>query len=226
MSNPKDDGPPPSFASPPCFMHELDPDYLGYVHPQDIRQKVDVRRWRGAARDKLIADRLTMTAQHQEDVSLKIASTLNQVIGNPTGLTISAFRPMHGEPDLRPWMDDIADRGGRCALPVVVEKDRPLSFRGWSPGQPLTHDIMNIPIPKLGQDVQPDIVIAPVVGFDAQCFRLGYGGGYFDRTLAVLSPKPRIIGIGYACAQIPTIYPQPHDFPMDMIITEAGVSRP
>jgi 5-formyltetrahydrofolate cyclo-ligase len=71
--------------------------------------------------------------------------------------------------------------------------------------------------------VTPDIVIAPVVGFDRACYRLGYGGGFFDRTLAAFSRRPRIIGVGYAPQEIGTIYPQAHDVPMDMIVTEAGI---
>lgn len=72
----------------------------------------------------------------------------------------------------------------------------------------------------------PDVVIAPVVGYDPACYRLGYGGGFFDRTLASLPARPRVIGVGYGAARVPTIYPQMHDIPMDLIVTEAGTVRP
>ena len=71
----------------------------------------------------------------------------------------------------------------------------------------------------------PSIVLAPLVGFDAACYRLGYGGGYFDRTLAALVPRPLAIGIGFAIQELETIHPQPFDVPMDLIVTEAGTRR-
>ncbi len=117
-------------------------------------------------------------------------------------------------------METVAQRGGICALPVFIERGKPLIFRRWRVGEPLERGIWNIPVPAGGSEVVPDVVIAPVVGFDAQCFRLGYGGGFFDRTLATLKNKYRAIGVGYEHASILTIYPQPHDIPMENIITE------
>lgn len=81
-------------------------------------------------------------------------------------------------------------------------------------------------MPAAGEEMVPEIVIAPVVGFDSDCFRLGYGGGFYDRTLAALPRKPRLFGVGYAQAAISTIYPQPHDIPMGMVVTEDGVVHP
>ena len=222
MSSPKDDDAAPCFASPPCFMHELDEDYLGYVRPMDI----DVKRWRDAERDKLIAARLALSQRQRTDFSWRIANHLSALIGDPSGLTIGVYWPVRGEPDLRFWMEEGDRQGGRFALPVVTRKTAPLAFRHWFPGTKFKRGDMNIPIPATGDALQPDIVIVPAVGFDAQCHRLGYGGGYYDRTLAILSTKPRIIGVGFTCAQIPTIYPQPHDVAMDLVVTESGVVRP
>jgi 5,10-methenyltetrahydrofolate synthetase len=112
------------------------------------------------------------------------------------------------------------------ALPVVVEKGQPLEFYLWQTGEALARGVWNIPIPAKPKPCRPDIVVAPVVGFDAACYRLGYGGGFFDRTLAAMAEKPRVIGIGYSGSRIATIYPQPHDIPMDIIVTEAGIIRP
>ncbi|MGH8255774.1 MAG: 5-formyltetrahydrofolate cyclo-ligase [Steroidobacteraceae bacterium] len=82
----------------------------------------------------------------------------------------------------------------------------------------------DIPVPASDATrVHPDIAIAPVIGFDEACYRLENGGGYFDRTLAALSPRPTIIGVGYARSAIPTIHPLPHNIPMDVIITEQGI---
>ena len=87
-------------------------------------------------------------------------------------------------------MQTVLEGGGRCALPVVVEKKAPLVFRLWKPGGRLVPGVWNIPIPADGDEVLPDVVIAPVVGFDSACYRLGYGGGFFDRTLAHFAPVP------------------------------------
>jgi 5,10-methenyltetrahydrofolate synthetase len=110
-------------------------------------------------------------------------------------------------------------RGIRVALPTVVAKARPLIFREWHPGARLKSGVWNIPIPAEGAEVIPTVVIAPLVGFDPDAYRLGYGGGFFDRTLAALSPRPLAIGVGHPVGAIPTIYPQSHDIPMDWIVT-------
>ena len=117
------------------------------------------------------------------------------------------------------WPRSIA-RGGTTALPVVVEKAHPLIFRAYSPGDRLEKGVWNIPIPAEGEPVLPDIVIAPLVGVDPRNYRLGYGGGFFDRTLARMPRKPLVIGVGYEMQRIATIHPQPHDIPMDRIVTE------
>ncbi len=156
----------------------------------------------------------------------RIAAGLHDAIGDPRGLTVSVYWPFKGEPDLRPWMDQVRARGGRTALPVVVGKAQPLVFRLWAHGEPLERGVWNIPVPREGAPVAPDIVIAPVGGFDRAGFRLGYGGGFYDRTLAAQAKRPRIVGVGYAQAAIATIYPQPHDIPMDLVVTEAGPVMP
>jgi 5-formyltetrahydrofolate cyclo-ligase len=87
----------------------------------------------------------------------------------------------------------------------------------------MTRGVWNIPIPAEGQAVDPDVLIAPLVGFDSAKYRLGYGGGFYDRTIASRPTKPLVIGVGFAFARLATIYPQAHDVPMDIIVTEEGV---
>jgi 5-formyltetrahydrofolate cyclo-ligase len=225
MSDRDEDLPPAGFASPPCYMHELDPAYGGLVSEPDAQQRADVARWRKAERRRLIAARLAMDGAARRRFSESIAQRLNAVLGDLAGLTVSACWPFRGEPDLRRFLADAARAGARTALPLVVERGRPLLFRSWQPGEALRPGVWNIPEPAGGEAVVPDVVIAPVVGFDAACYRLGYGGGFFDRTLAALRAEPRTIGVGYACQRIATIYPQPHDIPMHLVVTEAGVVR-
>ena len=108
-------------------------------------------------------------------------------------------------------------------MPVVVAKAAPLQFRAWWPGAPMTTGVYGIPIPDGTALVVPDAAIVPMNGFDAQGYRLGYGGGYFDRTLESTSPPPLAIGVAFEFAGLPSIRPQPHDVPMDFVVTEAGI---
>ncbi|MER9924637.1 5-formyltetrahydrofolate cyclo-ligase [Mesorhizobium sp. M0048] len=204
------------YASPPCFMHELDPEFQ-----PSLSDWTDVRRWRKAERERLIASRLAVSANTRAAMSQRIAEGLDAMIGDIAGRVVSLYWPFRGEPDLRPWMETVNARGGRTALPVVVEKDRPLVFRAYTHGDRLEKGVWNIPIPADGYPVLPDIVISPIVGIDPEQFRLGYGGGFFDRTLAAMPFKPLVIGVGYELQRIVTIYPQPHDIPMDRVVTEA-----
>ncbi|WP_421579287.1 5-formyltetrahydrofolate cyclo-ligase [Shinella sp. M31] len=221
-----DDDRPAIFASPACFLHEIDPAYAGLPGPLDGQAWTDVNRWRKAERERLIAKRLALPAATRLAHDEVIAAHVLDEIGDVTGRIVSAYWPFRGEPDFRPFLHEVSKRGGLTALPVVVEKGRPLEFHLWQTGEALSRGVWNIPIPAEARPCKPDIVIAPVVGFDASCYRLGYGGGFFDRTLAAMAGKPRVIGIGYSGSRIATIYPQPHDIPMDIILTEAGIIRP
>ncbi|TKT80440.1 5-formyltetrahydrofolate cyclo-ligase [Aquamicrobium sp. LC103] len=200
-------------------MHELEPGFRAGA--ADRQASGDVARWRKAERAQLIAKRLALPADTRAAHAARIATKLDALLGDVAGGTVSLYWPFRGEPDSRGWAQTIIDRGGLVALPVVVEKAAPLIFRRWKPGDRLEKGIWNIPVPADGEPVLPDIVVSPVVGFDPSNYRLGYGGGFYDRTLAAL-PRPRLVaGVGYAMQRIPTIYPQPHDVPMDVVLTEA-----
>lgn len=218
---------PGSFASPPCFLHEVDPAYSGLAAETDPVQAQDVKRWRKAERDRLIAARMELGPTARHDFDSRIAAVLEDLIGPVAGMIVAAYWPFRGEPNLHPLLKRLADQGAQCALPVVVAKGQALIFRTWSPGDPTTRGVWNIPIPEeTAARVQPDIVIAPVVGFDPSGYRLGYGGGFYDRTLAGMESKPRVFGVGYSLAAIATIFPQWHDIPMDCVVTENGVAVP
>ena len=210
------------YASPPCFMHELTEDYR-VPAAADAQAAADVYRWRKAERQRQIEARLAISAAGRAVMTEGIVAGIDKLIGGVGGRLASYYWPFRGEPDLRPWGQTIVDRGGRTALPLVVAKGQPLVFREWKQGEKLERGVWNIPIPAEGEPVFPDIVIAPLVGYDCSNYRLGYGGGFFDRTLASLPRKPLVIGIGYGSCALPTIYPQVHDIPMDAIVTEAGV---
>ena len=180
----------------------------------------DIVRWRQGERQRLIAARLAIDAEERRRKAGRIAGLLDLTISRVSGRIVGAYWPFRGEPDLRDWMISVVKRGGRIALPVVIQKGWPLEYRIWLPGDPLEHSAGNIPAPSRGPAVRPDIVIAPVVGFDQAHYRLGYGSGFIDRTLAAMPRRPIAVGVGYREAEIETIHPQPHDIAMDVVLTD------
>ena len=215
-----------SYASPPCLAHEIDPAYFDPL-AVDPQQALDVARWRKAERARLLSERAALPVARRQNAAQKITAHvdkyLHERLGSIEGMTISAWWPIKAELDLRTWMKNLSKRGARAALPVVVEPKTPLEFRVWTPQTRMERGFWNILVPAEGENVLPDVTLAPIVGWDDANYRLGYGGGYFDRTLAKLLPQPLAIGIGLDAARVSTIFPQPHDIPMNAIITEKGL---
>ena len=185
----------------------------------DPRDAIAVQDWRKRERERLIAARLALDPEYRAAQSQAIARELDRRIPSRAGTIVSAYWPIRGEHDLRPWMHSAAARGLRIALPVALALRQPLVFREWRPGAAMTRGLWNIPHPADGAEVVPEVLLAPLVGYDAQGYRLGYGGGFFDRTLAQLAGAPLVLGVGYPFAAIPTIHPQPHDIAMSAIVT-------
>ncbi len=219
-----DDHDRPELASPPCYGAEFE-HWADRPPTMDPVASRDVALWRKAERERLIAARLDVPAEDRRRLAEEVADELDRLVDPAPGLTVSLYWPFRGELDLRPWMTHAFRHGARVVLPLVEAKARPLVFREWWPDCPMTRGVWNIPIPAEGDPVVPDVVIAPLVGHDPACYRLGYGGGFFDRTLAVLQPRARAIGVGHPVSAIRTIYAQPHDIPMDVIVTGAGKVR-
>jgi 5,10-methenyltetrahydrofolate synthetase len=184
----------------------------------------EVKRWRRGERERLLALRQAMPPEERRRCGERIAAALREVLAERAGI-LGVYWPFRGEFDPRGLIDwpVAAERG--VALPVVVDKKGPLEYRVWRPGEALVDGVWGIPVPEKREVVTPAAVLAPVVGFDRGCYRLGYGGGYFDRTLAALVPRPLAIGVGFAMQAIETIHPQPFDVAMDLVVTETGVRR-
>ena len=191
-----------------------------------MTEPTEVAAWRTAQRKRLLLERMAIPAGEREDLTLGITQQLEDVIGDPAGLVISAYWPFKGEPDLKPMLKRLRERGAIIALPVVIAKAQPLIFRAWNSGDKLARGVWNIPFPANGPEVEPDVAMAPVVGFDRACFRLGYGGGFFDRSMAALPKIPRFYGVGYSQQEVPTIFPQDHDIAMHAVVTDADVVLP
>jgi len=224
-----EDSTPRAYASPPCLAHQIDPAYADPL-AVDPQQAQDVARWRRAERIRLLADRAALSVEARRIAAMAIAGHLDQLLATRfaslKGLIISAWWPIKAELDLRFWLAGLAARGAHAALPLVASRAAPLMFRAWTPETRMARGFWNIPVPAEGAYITPDITLAPVVGWDAAGYRLGYGGGYFDRTLAAITPTPLAIGVGLDAARIATIYPQPHDIPMQAVVTESGSVAP
>ncbi len=154
-----------------------------------------------------------------------ITAQLQAVLAERPGITLGVYWPFKAEFDPRPLVDRLITEGFTAALPVVVDKKGPLEYRIWKPDDTLVSGVWDIPIPERRDIAVPQAVLAPLVGFDHDCYRLGYGGGYFDRTLAALSPRPLAIGVGFELSQLETIHPQDFDISMDLIVTENRLFR-
>jgi 5-formyltetrahydrofolate cyclo-ligase len=173
----------------------------------------------------LLALRTAVPPAERREWSREIGARLRSLLAEQPIAIGGVYWPIRAEFDPRPLIAWLIGRGSVVALPVVVDKAGPLEYRTWRPGEKLVDGVWNIPVPERREIVVPQAVLAPLVGFDRQCFRLGNGGGYFDRTLAALVPRPLAIGVGFELSQIETIYPQPFDVPMDIIVTEADIRR-
>jgi 5-formyltetrahydrofolate cyclo-ligase len=190
----------------------------------DVVDWHELKQWRKAERERLLAVRQGVPPAERRRCSEHIEALVRELVAERPGI-LGVYWPFRAEFDPRGLVDWAVAEGRGVALPVVVDKQGPLEYRAWRPGETLVDGVWNIPVPEKREIVTPGIVLAPVVGFDRACYRLGYGGGYFDRTLAGLAPKPLAIGIGFEVQRIETIYPQPFDVPMDRIVTETGTRR-
>lgn len=185
----------------------------------------ELKAWRKSQRERLIAQRIELPPDRVESMRQKIDATLECAFPGLARCRIALCWPIKNEYDARHLAKTLRERGALTALPVVVAPKQPLAFREWHPGVELAKGPLDIPFPVNSPAVTPDAVLVPMNGWDQGGFRLGYGGGFFDRTLASLAKKPVVIGTSYEFGRLDTIHPQPWDIPMDYVVTERGVYR-
>lgn len=151
-------------------------------------------------------------------IRARLASLLAVRAWPLAGRVIAAYWPMHGEPDLRPLFADWVAAGAVLALPVVTGRGEPLRFARHAPGDALRAGAYGIHEPAAADWVEPDIVIVPCVGFGPDGWRLGYGGGYYDRTLA--GHGGLLLGVAYDECELVGLRPEPHDVALSCIVTQ------
>ncbi|MDP2751780.1 MAG: 5-formyltetrahydrofolate cyclo-ligase [Rhodocyclaceae bacterium] len=167
-----------------------------------------------------LAARRLMTPEEHDRASIEIESRLDDLLQHRKGI-IAFCWPIRREFDARPLVIRLLAKGWRACQPVVETPDAAMIFRGWNPESVMTVDRHGIPIPLEDARMVPDVILLPTVAFDEHGYRLGYGGGYFDRTLAALTPCPLTIGVGFERGRVSTTHPQLHDIPMNVMVTES-----
>jgi 5,10-methenyltetrahydrofolate synthetase len=181
-----------------------------------MQDKASLRRQLQLARQSM-ADRPWRAQRLQEVLRVWLVTRPERTIG--------AYWPIKGEfdplPALYRWSE--ADPERRIGLPVVDRQTKRLRFHVWFPGCPMEDDAYGIPKPKDTEAFEPALLLVPCVGFGPRGVRLGYGGGFYDRTLASLGPRPATAGLGYAHGFVPWLVAEPHDVALDAMLTEDGV---
>jgi 5-formyltetrahydrofolate cyclo-ligase len=139
----------------------------------------------------------------------------------PEGAVVAGFWPLAGEIDTRPLLHALAERGHAVLLPVTPKRGLPLDFRRWRPGDVMPAGRFGTPVP-LGEPMVPSLLLVPLLAFDRRGHRLGYGAGYYDRTLAAL-PAARALGCAFAAQELDSVPAGPQDVSLAAIATERGI---
>ena len=184
-----------------------------------------LKAWRTKLRAEVIARRLAANAHDRTRWNSAIDALIEALLTDVAGKIIAFCWPYQAEYDARSLILRFLGRGAQAALPVVVASRQPMVFRQWTPETKMVAGVYDIPVPADSPEVIPDVALIALAGFDDAGYRLGYGAGFFDRTLAVIEPRPMTVGVGFELARVPTIYPQWHDIPLDYVVTETGIRR-
>jgi len=200
----------------------------GGAQPGQASQKA---QWRA----RLVEERLRLEDRLARNDALQRVMRV-WLVDRPD-VVIGAYWPIKGEFDPLPalfrWQEAGREADAvearlrrRIGLPVINKITKTLTFHAWYPGCPMEEDAFGIPKPKDTEILQPTLLFVPCVGYGAGGYRLGYGGGFYDRTLAALTPKPFTVGLGYTQGFLPDLEPEPHDVPLDAILNDNGVVWP
>jgi 5,10-methenyltetrahydrofolate synthetase len=196
---------------------------LGLQMRPQMTEWNDIKSWRKERRAELIARRAALDAGVRHAATACVTRLMTQAFVLRAGTVVAFCWPHKGELDARFAVRLWREQGAIAALPEVAARGSPLRFRKWWPGAPMKAGVMGIPVPDATAVVVPDVAVVPMVGWDSHGYRLGYGGGYFDATLAALTPRPVAIGLSQEIFRLETIFPAAHDIPMDFVVTEAAI---
>lgn len=184
-----------------------------------------IESWRAETRRRLLAARVALDPATLERWREAIDTLLERAFPQLAHGVLAIYWPIRNEYDARPLAARLQSQGLRACMPALVAADAPMQYREWHPGVETVTDALGIATPVGTAEAVPQTLLVPLVGWDEAGYRLGYGGGYFDRTLASIDPPALAIGVGYEQGRLSTIHPQPWDLPMDYVVTERAAYR-
>ena len=182
-----------------------------------------MKTWRQNERQRLLAARAALSAEQHHQIAQACLNYISAYLSECEPGILGMYWPIKKELDCRPLAAALIKSGWVLTVPVINEETRKLEFARWQPDMPMVTGIWNIPVPEEPEWLTPSRFLVPLVGFDKANYRLGYGGGYYDRTLADMAEPVETIGVGMELGRFETIHPQEWDIPMHHIITEAGI---
>lgn len=190
---------------------------------QDSEATVFSKALREKLRRERIAAREAMPPPEHARKSAKVLDYLYRLLTARAPGMLAFCWPIRAEIDCRPLLPRMLALGWRACLPLISDRDQALEFREWTPDSEMVPGEHDIPTVAAGAVATPEVMLLPVNAFDREGYRLGYGGGYFDRTLASMSPRPYAIGIGFELARVDSIGPHAKDCGLDAVVTESGM---
>lgn len=182
-----------------------------------------MQNWKQTQRSRLLEARAALTTELRHNHQKTVLVSIEQYLATQTPTLLGIYWPIKGELDCRSLAESLLKKGWEFAVPVINKQTKQLDFAKWTPDTAMISGSWNIPVPAEPDWVAPEQYLIPLVGFDKQSYRLGYGGGYYDRTLAAIKTPVNKIGVGFEMGRLETIYPHEFDIAMDMIITEQGL---
>ena len=183
-----------------------------------------IEQAKAALRVRAHAVRAALPVHVRADAAAAAAGYFFEGVALEADDVVAAYWRIRDEMDCQPILVRLMDDGKTVVLPVVTGPDEPLEMRVWEEGAPLYEAGFGTLAPSdLAPQMEPDVMLVPLLGFDKFGTRLGYGGGYYDRTLAYMQKKPKLVGLAFAAQELDVIPREGHDVPLDMVVTEAGL---
>lgn len=180
--------------------------------------------WRKQQRTQLLTARSALTPVQRAEIEQRCLAKIKDLLAQYQPGSLGIYWPIKGELDLRPLAETLLADGWTLSVPVINNQTRQLDFAYWYPAMAMEQGTWNIPIPSDPRFINPERLLVPLLGFDEANYRLGYGGGYYDRTLAG-GHQPQTIGVGMEIGRLQSIFPEQHDIAMDVIITETAMQQ-
>lgn len=182
-----------------------------------------MKTWRQQQRQRLLTERQNLSSDERQEIERLCLTVIQQYLQTCEPGILGLYWPIKGEIDCRSLAPELIQQGWTLCVPIINSESKCLDFSVWTPDTAMIMGSWNIPVPEKQTLLTPDHFLVPLVGFDNQNYRLGYGGGYYDRTLATIDKPIHTIGIGMECGRFDSIQPQQWDIPMDKVVTEKGV---